>query len=127
MTSIDIKWMALPQDKSAWIIIEYSCWLPNLVHLWHLRWSSSCSLIKVITDRMSGWSVWQKRYVLVILLLGKALKKVSLIDSKENGKNLRTGTHPYCWSTAKKLLAWSHIEWSYNWMIACSWLIERSR
>jgi len=38
--------MILPQDKSAWNIIEYSCWLPNLVHLWHLRWSSSCSLIK---------------------------------------------------------------------------------
>ena len=90
--------MVLPQDKSIWIVIDYICWLPNLVHLWHLRWSSSCSLIKVITDRMSGWSVWQKG----MLLLGKAF---SLIDSKENGKNLRTGTHPYCWSTAKKLLA----------------------
>jgi hypothetical protein len=66
----------------------YTCWLPNLVHLWHLK---------------------------MIKALGKALRKVSMIDSKENGKNSRSGTHLYCW--VPKLLAWSHIEWSCNWMI----------
>ena len=109
--------MILPQDKFAWIVIElfYICWLPNLVQLWHLKmikahevWSSDC--------RQDVWlKCLTRRYALVMLLLGKALRKVSMTDSKENGKNSRSGTHLYCW--VLKLLAWSHIEWSCNWMI----------
>jgi len=59
-------------------------------------------IIKLMEFDQSNYKqdVWLKclttKYVLIILLLGKALKKVSLIDSKENGKNSRTGTHPYC-------------------------------
>ena len=37
-----------------------------------------------------------KRYALTMSLLGKALKKDSLIDSEKNGKHSGTGTHLYC-------------------------------
>ena len=54
----------------------------------------------VVSSSDCGQDVWLKcfdrRYALVMLLLGKALKKVSMIDSEENGKNSRSGTHPYC-------------------------------
>ena len=60
MTSIDVKWIVLPQDKSAWIIMEYICWLPNLVHWWHLRWSSSWSLIKWLQTGCLVEVFWQE-------------------------------------------------------------------
>ena len=100
----------------------YTCWLPNLIHLWHLKmikahvvWSSDCRqdvCLKCLT----------RRYALVMLLLGKALKKISMIDSEENGKNSRSGTYLYCW--VLKLLAYRMK--LNDQRLAWSWLIDRS-
>ena len=49
---------------------------------------------QVDADRMSSLGIWQK-VCYGKLLLDKTLKKVSLIDSEENGKYSGTGTHIY--------------------------------
>ena len=50
---------------------------------------------QVITRQDVWLKCLTRRYALAMSLLGKALKKDSLIDSEENGKHSGTSTHLY--------------------------------